>query len=223
MNELFLISAKPFEESNLFQKGQKLLSEQQRKELLSKRTEQQKRVFLCSRLLLSQKLALWGYTLDDCKKGVHGKPYIHRENANFYFNLSHTDDWVLLGISDRPIGVDIERVREQLPRHLFRILSKEECAFLDALAEKEKKNAFFRIWTMKESFVKYKGSRIFDGPAQISMIADGNYIKQKEAAFLRTYEFQNYMISICLEEEKEDAVLEEFAIKTLNINKLLNI
>ena len=40
----------------------------------------------------------------------HGKPYFP-EHPDVHFNLSHTAGAVLVGLSDRPVGVDIEHIR----------------------------------------------------------------------------------------------------------------
>jgi 4'-phosphopantetheinyl transferase len=76
------------------------------------------------------------------------------------FNLSHTQGAVLLGICrGRAIGVDVERVREDLvPREIAgRFFSLAEQRALMNLPEAEQRHAFFRCWTRKEAFLKARG------------------------------------------------------------------
>jgi 4'-phosphopantetheinyl transferase len=91
----------------------------------------------------------------------HGKPEVDSHNPeNLQFNLSHTQGAVLLGICrQRAIGVDVERVREDLrPRDIgARFFSTAEQRALFSLPEAEQREAFFRCWTRKEAFLKARG------------------------------------------------------------------
>ena len=56
------------------------------------------------------------------------------------------------------MGADIEKVRNVNLRIAKRFFSKSECAALDAQEDSLKKRDLFRIWTLKESFVKAVGT-----------------------------------------------------------------
>ena len=43
------------------------------------------------------------------EKNQYGKPYLS-EHPDFYFNISHSGEYVLCAIDNNPIGVDIEEV-----------------------------------------------------------------------------------------------------------------
>jgi 4'-phosphopantetheinyl transferase len=91
----------------------------------------------------------------------HGKPALAASfPTDLQFNLSHTQGAVLLGICrGRAIGVDVERVREDLvPREIAgRFFSLAEQRALMNLPEAEQRHAFFRCWTRKEAFLKARG------------------------------------------------------------------
>jgi 4'-phosphopantetheinyl transferase len=91
----------------------------------------------------------------------HGKPSLDSSvPTDLQFNLSHTQGAVLLGICRQgAIGVDVERVREDLiPRDIAaRFFSLEEQQALMSLPEAEQREAFFRCWTRKEAFLKARG------------------------------------------------------------------
>ncbi|MGO9645346.1 MAG: 4'-phosphopantetheinyl transferase family protein [Candidatus Bathyarchaeia archaeon] len=76
------------------------------------------------------------------------------------FNLAHSSGYALYAvILDRKIGVDLERVvpvvgLEQIVNRYF---SDREKAALHALAGNEQREAFFRIWTAKEAYLKACG------------------------------------------------------------------
>ncbi len=78
---------------------------------------------------------------------------------------------------DRPrtaVGVDVERIHDldvgELARSAF---AADEAAELAALPASERKDAFFRLWTRKESIVKAHGVGISDDFAAASAASTG--------------------------------------------------
>lgn len=95
------------------------------------------------------------------RHGPNGKPAIAGECGGLEFNLSHSGGFGLVALTrDRPLGVDLEHVRamrnfEGIAQRFF---APEEVADLAALAPDEQPEAFFRIWTRKEAYVKADGA-----------------------------------------------------------------
>lgn len=95
---------------------------------------------------------------------TYGKPVVMEpEEAKLPFNVAHTDGLVMCGIGDRNhelIGVDVERLDRQTdPEIADRYFSKPELQFLNThRCPTAKRNAFLRIWTLKESFIKALGT-----------------------------------------------------------------
>ena len=92
--------------------------------------------------------------LPDIVRAPEGKPYFPSLPA-LHFNLSHTGPYVLCGISDRPIGVDMEQIRprrDSLPRYA---LTSEEYIKYQAMGGDWP--AFYALWTRKEAWCKYTG------------------------------------------------------------------
>lgn len=95
------------------------------------------------------------------RHGPNGKPAIAGECGGLEFNLSHSGGFGLVALTrDRPLGVDLEHVRamrdfEGIAQRFF---APEEVADLVALAPDERPEAFFRIWTRKEAYVKADGA-----------------------------------------------------------------
>jgi 4'-phosphopantetheinyl transferase len=92
--------------------------------------------------------------------GTHGKPALAEEGCDLRFNLSHSAEGALLGLTRRwDIGVDLEQVRamsdlEGLARRFF---APGEVADLLAVSAPERGRAFFRCWTRKEAYIKAVG------------------------------------------------------------------
>lgn len=88
-----------------------------------------------------------------------GKPYLI--NFPYYFNLSHSGDYVACALSDREVGVDLQVHRAAgIQRVAGRFFSPAEA---DALMRAEDREAFFfRLWARKEAYGKLTGKGIAD-------------------------------------------------------------
>ncbi len=76
-----------------------------------------------------------------------------------FFNLSHSNDFVMLAISDTPVGCDIERLHKAILSH--HVFHPKELARLHSLPEGDTRNReFLRLWTAKEAFLKAIGTGI---------------------------------------------------------------
>ena len=95
---------------------------------------------------------------------THGKPFVTEpEEAKRPFNVAHTDGLVMCGIGDnhhQMIGVDVERLdRRTDPEIADRYFSLPEIQYLNTHGCADaRRNAFLRIWTLKESFIKAIGT-----------------------------------------------------------------
>lgn len=103
--------------------------------------------------------------------GKKGKPYL-REYP-FYFNLSHSGEYVVCAVSDQEIGADIQQcVSVDVERLARRFFSAEECRALAAYeTEHEKRQFFFRQWARKEAYGKLIGEGIA-GTVTVNLLPD---------------------------------------------------
>lgn len=85
--------------------------------------------------------------------GLHEPPEIARESGgkpffpgrpDIHFNLSHSHGAAVCALHDKPVGVDVEKLRPA-PRRL---------------ADGMEDEAFFRLWTAREATVKRRGQGI---------------------------------------------------------------
>lgn len=83
-----------------------------------------------------------------------GKPYLS-SHPHIHFNLSHCDAGVACGISDTPIGIDVETVRQIDDYVVRRVCSASEQEILKHSENTELE--FTVMWTLKESWVKAIG------------------------------------------------------------------
>lgn len=82
-----------------------------------------------------------------------GKPLI--PNSFLNFNLSHSDNFLVVGISDKEIGIDIENIK-LIDLGMAKIFcTNKELQQINNSADKY--YIFFQLWTLKESFIKNIG------------------------------------------------------------------
>jgi len=115
------------------------------------------------------------FVKDDSGKPGLNKTGLRKTGAqNIYFNLSHSHDAVLVGITpDRPIGVDIEYLRHlsNMKAIAARFFSAEEYQAIQAFPVHDQSNAFFKFWTMKEAYLKATGKGLA-GLREVQMPGD---------------------------------------------------
>ena len=94
---------------------------------------------------------------------ANGKPVL--EGGAVHFNLSHSHDWVLLGVGPRELGIDLERVqhRETLDALARNVMHKNEWSAYMRQAEQDKSSFFYRTWVLKEACLKFDGRGISSG------------------------------------------------------------
>ena len=148
--------------------------------------------------LMEETLKKHGFSADNVVIGENGKP----ECEGVYFNLSHSADMVLCAISDAPVGCDIEKVTAAPMEVAERYFSANERRYISAAETVEEKNRrFFRLWTIKESYMKMTGEgvslspeRIEIDPAVMTLMRDGVL----QPCALKNISRGDYEISICV-------------------------
>lgn len=97
------------------------------------------------------------------KYGEHGKPYI-AGNKPIHFSLSHSGEYVLLAVSDREIGADIQQMKEvdfdKLAKHF---MTEDELNRWQVETPEIKKELFYQIWAGKEAYLKLTGEGMTAG------------------------------------------------------------
>jgi len=106
---------------------------------------------------------------------AYGKPELDLA-TDLKFNLSHTEGTAVLAFArERRVGVDVERVRENLkPLELAeRFFSSAEVAWLRSQPTTQRISAFFACWTAKESYIKACGNGLSMPLSEFSIIPHG--------------------------------------------------
>jgi 4'-phosphopantetheinyl transferase len=136
------------------------LKELNRAERFYKKTDRNR--FIIYRSIL--KLVLAAYTKLDVKNinldyHFNKKPYL-ASHPWLHFNISHSEEYAIIAISRKKIGIDVEYIPEEFNLNdlLPEIFGENEILMIQNAANK--KHAFYTSWTRKEAFVKALGKGI---------------------------------------------------------------
>ena len=89
-----------------------------------------------------------------------GKPFL--AESNVHLSVSHSEDMLVVALSDEEIGIDLQHKRQvNIGRIASRFFSRDEVEYLaeqnDTNKNGEQVEAFFHLWTRKEAFAKLTG------------------------------------------------------------------
>lgn len=91
----------------------------------------------------------------DCRIDTHGKPYLF--NQPYHISLSHSFDYAAVMISkSRPVGIDIELIKEKVERIAHKFMKPAELDFID---EANKVAHLYICWCAKEAVYKCYGRK----------------------------------------------------------------
>lgn len=93
---------------------------------------------------------------------AHGKPALDQErhSISLFFNLSHSQGKLVVAVSSsESIGVDIEASTRsrRIARIAERYFAPQEIAAMLALPLPQQLERFYRLWTLKEAYIKARG------------------------------------------------------------------
>ena len=125
--------------------------------------------------------------------GEQGKPQI----VNFpkKFNLSHSGDYVVCGVSNGEVGVDIQKWVPYKERTAERFFAKEEWELLQEKDEQERTELFYRLWSRKEAYGKYTGQGI--GSAVGEDFSNEQKWQEKQICFRERILEDGYSLAVC--------------------------
>lgn len=116
-----------------------------------------------------------------------GKPSLHDNILEkIEFNLSHKNIYAVYAISKNNIGIDLEKIdaKVQVENIAKRFFCNDESDYLTNLPLIEKPEYFFKLWTIKEAYLKAIGEGLSGGLDSICFAINENnqqmeLVKQK--------------------------------------------
>ena len=138
------------------------LTESERQRARSIRLERPLRAFVVGRLLLRSTVArIAGVPPDEVGIELEptGRPVLTGALSHYFVSIAHSGYYVVVGIAQRQIGVDVEQLRQSAPspRLMARVCSPEELRLLEGMTEADRAAAFMTVWARKEAYGKAIG------------------------------------------------------------------
>ncbi len=123
--------------------------------------------------------------------GENGKPYL--ADSPYFIGISHSGDLTALAVGKCPVGLDIEQRRK-----------RNVSAIVKRLSPEEREEDFFKLWTAKESYVKYLGGTL------AHMLPSLTYSRGvlcengvPVSAATHCFELEDYVFTLCTSERVE--------------------
>lgn len=197
----------------------KLLSENRRAKL-----EKYNFIEDAQRTLLGEVLVRWAvrkhFNNNNLKnltitRDFYGKPYFE-EDESIHFNISHSGEMVLCSIFVKPIGVDVERVKENNLNIVEKYFTQIEKDYIYNRCVKDRLEAFYEIWTLKESYVKAIGKGL-----NIPLNSFSTIVKHNEIEIIHPTEksiWKAYSLEVC--KGYKAALCVQSTINNLEINTI---
>lgn len=154
----YCIDIKQFDDEK-YRHAYEVLSPYRRQKIALLKHEQDKKRSIGAAVALDHALMEYGLRerMMEYEVGEHGKPYL-RDYPEVFFSLSHSGDYAVCSIGSKPIGIDIEKVKEGRLGVAQRFFSLQETAWIYRVEDRrEQEDRMFLLWTMKESFLKVTG------------------------------------------------------------------
>lgn len=120
----------------------------------------------------------------------YGKP----QSDKIHFNISHTDGYIVIALSDKPVGVDIEVVKE-MDNSIVKFISSEQ--EYDAIHNNVDA---IKLWTNKEALLKAVGIGLRCLLNEVPGLPFNKVKKYRDKEYFTiTTEYLNSIISIARE------------------------
>lgn len=141
------------------------------------------------------------YKIEECPEILRdefGKPYL--KDCELHFNVSHSGEYLVIAISEKPVGIDIQEPKNIRDGMYRKVVQPEECVLIG----EDRQEDFLRLWTLKESFVKAegKGLRISMKDYYFEVENDRYFVNYGGQRALWTFNIEEtlvegYFISVC--------------------------
>ena len=194
----------------------------ERKEKIDRmRFDSGKRLCLGASVVMEHALCYAGCDDHDIVITPQGKPTVE----GCFFSISHTDGVAVCAVSDQEVGIDIERPRTLSDAVIKRAFTPHEIEMVGDDTER-----FIRLWTIKESVMKWYGLGLGLMPEHINITVSEDIFTDLENSgsndvfmtndiriditdhpelasralglFFSTYNHEDYRITVCSEYEK---------------------
>ncbi len=107
-----------------------------------------------------------------------GKPILitHKTtNDPHHFNVSHSGEWVVCAVDNEPVGIDIEQRVDISDLEYDGLFTAQEMEYLEQGQPDLQLHRFYRLWTLKESYLKALGTGLYKSMQSFTIIVSDEH------------------------------------------------
>ena len=194
LNKVYITDATVLKDEQLYKRLYTGLDASRRAKADRFRFEKDKRLSVAAGALLQYALQMenvWEPSIDVTS---NGKPYLVGQER-LYFNLSHSEGMVMCAIAEKEVGCDVEKKAVLNRRPAEYVIPEYELDQIYGLErDMKQQEMFFRLWTLKESYMKATGFGIGLEPKSFGMITRKDRIKVTPPVDEREFYFKEYFV-----------------------------
>lgn len=185
-----------------------LLDVEEMKRFNRYKVEKKKIEFLCGRILQKTVLAsVLGVKPKDISflKNSYGKLFL-KHNSEIKFNLSHSGNKLLFAITKKKnIGVDIKKNEEDILDLMELVFLADEISYVNShCSYHQRREAFYKIWTKKEAFMKLVDRGFNLSPLRFSVPIETKENHSDYIVYETIVPFKDYVMTIAIEKTALD-------------------
>ena len=198
--KIFIFDCDALKDEALFENALSSVPKWRREKVNAARQASDKRLSLGAGVLIER--AFGGYDTSAVRFGENGKPFFEHCTQNF--SISHSGSIAVLARTELEVGVDVEKITPYNAKIATRFFTPEENRLIDEWkTDEEKAEMFFRLWTLKESFIKLTGRGLSLPLKDFNISFDGDVPKiaqsfsKKEYFLFESELLQGYRLALC--------------------------
>ena len=196
MEHIFIVNINGLRDGSIYQTWFDQMSKERRNKIVSHKMEGDRLRSLGAGIVLGAILKQYGLDPvktqleygDNGKASVTGRPDIH-------FNLTHSGDFAAGVCGVGPVGIDVETVGVMKEKTARRFFHEGEYRYLEKIEDEEsRREAVFRLWVLKESFMKVTGLGMRLPLNAFEIRLDGREIEVDQTVDDRHYYFKEFAL-----------------------------
>ena len=161
IGEVYLVKIDRTIDENTFRYLLGFVQREKKERILRQKVKQKADCMLIGEILAKTVIKkVFGVGFADFSYSERGKPYLP-DNTDIHFNISHSGCYVACAVSDKPVGVDVQKIVGYKPDLAKRVCNEPELNRIED--SKDSASEFTKIWTQKEAVLKMRGTGIAGG------------------------------------------------------------
>ncbi|MCR4604420.1 MAG: 4'-phosphopantetheinyl transferase superfamily protein [Eubacterium sp.] len=204
-NQVFAIDVSELSDKTVFDSYYVKQRKDRRERVDRMKFDSGKRLCLGGGIVMEKALETAGCSAEEIQVTKEGKPYVN----GCFFNISHAGEIAVSAVSDKQVGVDVEKPREFGESLIKKAFTQAEINYVEARNSDLSQSLYTKLWTVKESVMKWLGTGISLMPEfievdltdkiSVKIIDDPDKNKQVENLKFTTFEHNDYHITVCSE------------------------